>query len=418
MSKKLSSSCCANCIATNLPLSTCGKCGIEQYCSIECQKQHWINEHKLKCVKIELRKPPTESKKVDQSNSTNSDICCICMDSVNKQDRFMPCPHLFHRECIDKWLELNKRCPLCNLIFTEDEMLCVEYIRLIRKPDAIKINKLIQRLTSKSTYTAYTLNILGDLYMIINQILKAEDIFKLAEKDFPKDIRAYINLAKLYTNIGHRVIARKYHEKSLKLLKISDTTTDIELVVLLNYAIFLIQSPEIPEISRDFSVIAKANTFDKKLQIIEHNSNFSSISPEDAEYASMLIERVMQIDPTYPKIYLVKAKLTSNNDEKLSCYNYAIKYDINRSPLSHYNIATILINTNYKKASVYYKLAIRLNKNLIEERISYFLMLSKCGYIKEGKQIIIEILEDFPTNEKVNNLFKIFNSTVYPMFEK
>ena len=414
MSKKLSSASCANCFASNLSLSACGRCELVLYCSRECQRQHWKNGHNISCVEIKSRKP-TQSKKTNQAESKNSDLCCICIEPVRRQERHMPCPHSFHSECINKWLEVKKCCPLCNTIFTEDDTLFIEYIRLMRKPDIVKINQLIQILKSKPQ-TIYALSMLGDMYITINQISKAEEIFKLSEKKFPNNIQSYPNLARLYTIMGQRVLARKYHEKCFKLLDSLEKNIDLELVILLNYAIFLLQSPEIPEIARDFSQIVNAETFDKKLQLIENNSEYSNINPEDVEYASRLIKRALIIDPKYHKAYLVQAKLTSNQDEKISCYNLAIQYDIDRSPLSHYKIATILIATDYKKADIYYKLAIKLNKDLIEERISYFLLLSKCGYIIQGKQIIIEIIKDFPTNEKAQNLLKIFNSSVYPMF--
>jgi hypothetical protein len=112
--------------------------------------------------------------------------------------------------------------------------------------------------------------------------------------------------------------------------------------------------------------------------------------------------------------YWIQAKLILDDEEKkIPYYILAIEYDINRSPISHYKIATILLSTNHKKANVYYRLAIKLNKNLIDERISYFLNLGKRGYLTEGRQVILEIVQDFPTNEKAQNLLKIFSSTVY-----
>ncbi len=47
----------------------------------------------------------------------------------------------------------------------------------------------------------------------------------------------------------------------------------------------------------------------------------------------------------------------------------------------------------------------------------FFTMLSKCKYIEEEKQIIIEIVREYLTDKKACNLLKIFNSTVYPMFD-
>jgi hypothetical protein len=42
--------------------------------------------------------------------------CAICLSEyVNNQKlRFLPCKHHFHKSCVDKWLLLNRVCPLCK----------------------------------------------------------------------------------------------------------------------------------------------------------------------------------------------------------------------------------------------------------------------------------------------------------------
>jgi len=39
---------------------------------------------------------------------------CICNLSTGDKVRNLPCKHLFHQECIDKWFELQSFCPLCK----------------------------------------------------------------------------------------------------------------------------------------------------------------------------------------------------------------------------------------------------------------------------------------------------------------
>ncbi|KAK7260842.1 hypothetical protein RIF29_27140 [Crotalaria pallida] len=43
-------------------------------------------------------------------------VCCICLGKYENNDelRELPCSHLFHKECIDKWLKINALCPLCK----------------------------------------------------------------------------------------------------------------------------------------------------------------------------------------------------------------------------------------------------------------------------------------------------------------
>ena len=51
-----------------------------------------------------------------------SDECVICMegyiDTVAKQ---MPCQHVFHGECVEKWLKINGSCPVCRFNMPVDD---------------------------------------------------------------------------------------------------------------------------------------------------------------------------------------------------------------------------------------------------------------------------------------------------------
>ena len=40
--------------------------------------------------------------------------CVICLDTIKHECRELSCSHSFCVECIDKWLTINKKCPLCN----------------------------------------------------------------------------------------------------------------------------------------------------------------------------------------------------------------------------------------------------------------------------------------------------------------
>lgn len=43
-------------------------------------------------------------------------VCCICLAKYADEDelRELPCLHVFHVECVDKWLKINASCPLCK----------------------------------------------------------------------------------------------------------------------------------------------------------------------------------------------------------------------------------------------------------------------------------------------------------------
>ncbi|XP_031488391.1 E3 ubiquitin-protein ligase At1g63170 isoform X1 [Nymphaea colorata] len=48
--------------------------------------------------------------------SAEDAVCCICLAKYvdNDELRELPCTHLFHSECVDKWLKINALCPLCK----------------------------------------------------------------------------------------------------------------------------------------------------------------------------------------------------------------------------------------------------------------------------------------------------------------
>ncbi|CAD7974175.1 unnamed protein product [Amoebophrya sp. A120] len=45
----------------------------------------------------------------------NHDTCAVCLSEFADGDivRTLPCAHIFHQPCIDKWLKKNRKCPLC-----------------------------------------------------------------------------------------------------------------------------------------------------------------------------------------------------------------------------------------------------------------------------------------------------------------
>ncbi len=52
----------------------------------------------------------TETHRMVPANTT----CAICQDDVVCATRIRACGHSFHGACIDQWLQLNPRCPVCR----------------------------------------------------------------------------------------------------------------------------------------------------------------------------------------------------------------------------------------------------------------------------------------------------------------
>ena len=40
--------------------------------------------------------------------------CPICQEELKTEVRRMPCGHMYHRECLTRWLELHNSCPVCR----------------------------------------------------------------------------------------------------------------------------------------------------------------------------------------------------------------------------------------------------------------------------------------------------------------
>jgi tetratricopeptide (TPR) repeat protein len=311
--------------------------------------------------------------------------------------------------CIRRWLEQRQCCPLCNKIFSKDDNLSIEYIRVMREGSIIEINAIIKKLTL-CEQSANILNMLSELYKLKGLNDKAEQTLKLSIKKFPSDTWTYFNLAKFYTDTNQRHLARKHHESCLGLLTSADKYSESEYIVLLNFAAFLVQTPKMPEISQDFGKLVKAKTTEKKLQMVNHarSDDCTRVTTDDEEHARRLLNRILEINPKCYKAYILLAKLVSNIEEELRLYSLAIEHDDDNSPLANYRVATILLKLDrYTEATDYYKTALELDKSLIEERISYFFGLISIGNIKEGIQRLKEILDDYPNCIKVQNLLKL-----------
>jgi len=66
--------------------------------------------------KYKLTKENIESFKLNDDKET--EVCCICMNlfMVDEYIKILPCnnKHIFHQNCIEKWLKTKKTCPTCR----------------------------------------------------------------------------------------------------------------------------------------------------------------------------------------------------------------------------------------------------------------------------------------------------------------
>jgi hypothetical protein len=103
------------------PLMKCARCGLVEYCSRECQKQHWkTGGHKLHCVTEQERsvssshgsKPPVDE---------NALVCPCCREPFFSSSTSSPmvtlrCRHIVHKSCLESMLSfgIQRTCPLCR----------------------------------------------------------------------------------------------------------------------------------------------------------------------------------------------------------------------------------------------------------------------------------------------------------------
>ena len=44
-------------------------------------------------------------------------VCCICLDTIDKEARITSCRHRYHYKCIKKWSKKENSCPQCKRRF-------------------------------------------------------------------------------------------------------------------------------------------------------------------------------------------------------------------------------------------------------------------------------------------------------------
>eukprot|EP01006_Ploeotia_vitrea_P008599 TRINITY_DN20652_c0_g1_i1.p1 TRINITY_DN20652_c0_g1~~TRINITY_DN20652_c0_g1_i1.p1 ORF type:complete len:544 (-),score=52.48 TRINITY_DN20652_c0_g1_i1:1289-2920(-) len=57
-----------------------------------------------------------DMKQLNVDADTENTNCTVCLSDFELEEtlRTLPCNHIFHRDCVDRWLKTNKSCPCCR----------------------------------------------------------------------------------------------------------------------------------------------------------------------------------------------------------------------------------------------------------------------------------------------------------------
>lgn len=125
-------------------------------------------------------------------------VCQICLDEIEKKEIngdnfiFLPCAHGFHINCINKWLEINSKCPICKIphfIQTEEQLNNyntlendgIVFVRYLDNAVDGRLAEIINQLSGNISNEGYSNEILNLIGRTINSIDRMESIINNSE---------------------------------------------------------------------------------------------------------------------------------------------------------------------------------------------------------------------------------------------
>jgi hypothetical protein len=69
--------------------------------------------------------------------------CVICLDEVEIEWRDLECQHRYHKQCIDNWIRVSARCPLCMKTIKNNKIESINNNNMIEEAQYIAIRRYI-----------------------------------------------------------------------------------------------------------------------------------------------------------------------------------------------------------------------------------------------------------------------------------
>ncbi|CAH1118776.1 unnamed protein product [Phaedon cochleariae] len=85
--------------------------------TFELPNNHYVN-NKPSSIIIIPRDTSTVADDDEKKKKEDMDKCSICHEVPLKRDqKALPCNHIFHSDCIKQWFKVKTSCPVCRKVF-------------------------------------------------------------------------------------------------------------------------------------------------------------------------------------------------------------------------------------------------------------------------------------------------------------